>query len=374
MPPVDLAKMLGHRADSACSDRSGHRHPRRPLRRRPDVRQAERLAAAQAEQIGIAQADLYPAIFVNGSLGYSAAALSRSVHEASALRQRRARRSNGTCSTTAGSSTPFVSRTRRSRNWSSRISRRCSAARKSRTASSLSCGRSSASNLLDESVEAAKEAVDIVDCSIRAGRRGDFNRYTLIEQNLLHAAGFVGAGPGQHRPGADSDLPRVGWRLGNAALRRSTAERRRGARCLPAMPRRLPTVSSRFPRRCRRRRTVPQPPPPAPRSNPMPSSRRPSSGAASPEPAFGNAEPAGQAGASRPPEPNVPWLEDVLPPECIGRRLAGAGAARDESPLSFLQRQHGRVLGGRHSGQNASLRPLCSSAPIAEANIRLDSR
>ena len=42
------------------------------LRRRPDVRQAERLAAAQAEQIGIAQADLYPAFSINGSLGYSA--------------------------------------------------------------------------------------------------------------------------------------------------------------------------------------------------------------------------------------------------------------------------------------------------------------
>ena len=42
------------------------------LRQRPDVRQAERLAAAQAEQIGIAQSDLYPAFYINGSLGYSA--------------------------------------------------------------------------------------------------------------------------------------------------------------------------------------------------------------------------------------------------------------------------------------------------------------
>ena len=42
------------------------------LRRRPDVRSAERLAAAQAEAIGIAEADLYPSFFINGSLGYSA--------------------------------------------------------------------------------------------------------------------------------------------------------------------------------------------------------------------------------------------------------------------------------------------------------------
>jgi NodT family efflux transporter outer membrane factor (OMF) lipoprotein len=42
------------------------------LRRRPDVRQAERLAAAQAEQIGIAQAALYPAFSITGDLGWSA--------------------------------------------------------------------------------------------------------------------------------------------------------------------------------------------------------------------------------------------------------------------------------------------------------------
>ncbi len=40
------------------------------LRRRPDVRVAERRAAARAEQIGIAEADLYPAISIQGTLGY----------------------------------------------------------------------------------------------------------------------------------------------------------------------------------------------------------------------------------------------------------------------------------------------------------------
>jgi outer membrane protein TolC len=42
------------------------------LRHRPDVRAAERRAAAQGEAIGIAQADLYPAFSINGTLGYSA--------------------------------------------------------------------------------------------------------------------------------------------------------------------------------------------------------------------------------------------------------------------------------------------------------------
>src|SRR4051812_16321123 len=46
------------------------------LRRRPDVRRAERLAAAQAEQIGIAETDWYPAISITGQLGWQAQNLS----------------------------------------------------------------------------------------------------------------------------------------------------------------------------------------------------------------------------------------------------------------------------------------------------------
>jgi NodT family efflux transporter outer membrane factor (OMF) lipoprotein len=72
MPPEDLQKRL-----------DGGRIPTAPvevavgipcdlLRRRPDVRRQERLAAAQCEQIGIAKADYYPAISINGTIGYSA--------------------------------------------------------------------------------------------------------------------------------------------------------------------------------------------------------------------------------------------------------------------------------------------------------------
>lgn len=44
--------------------------------RRPDIRAAERRMAAQFEQIGIAEADLYPTLTVSGTLGYQAARLS----------------------------------------------------------------------------------------------------------------------------------------------------------------------------------------------------------------------------------------------------------------------------------------------------------
>src|SRR5207253_1237342 len=46
------------------------------LRRRPDIRSAERQVAAQSAQIGVAEADLYPTIFVNGTLGWEASDLS----------------------------------------------------------------------------------------------------------------------------------------------------------------------------------------------------------------------------------------------------------------------------------------------------------
>ncbi len=42
------------------------------LRRRPDIRAAERQVASQSAQIGIAEADLYPRLAVNGFLGYAA--------------------------------------------------------------------------------------------------------------------------------------------------------------------------------------------------------------------------------------------------------------------------------------------------------------
>ena len=47
------------------------------LRRRPDVRVAERQLAAQSALIGVAEAELYPAITLLGTLGISATSGSR---------------------------------------------------------------------------------------------------------------------------------------------------------------------------------------------------------------------------------------------------------------------------------------------------------
>jgi NodT family efflux transporter outer membrane factor (OMF) lipoprotein len=47
------------------------------LRQRPDVRSAERQIAAQSAKIGVAEADLYPSFYINGTIGYEAQDLSK---------------------------------------------------------------------------------------------------------------------------------------------------------------------------------------------------------------------------------------------------------------------------------------------------------
>jgi len=69
MPPEDLALRLGDDAIPAPPPALAVGIPADLLRRRPDVRQAERLLAAQCAQIGVAEAELYPAFSINGYLG-----------------------------------------------------------------------------------------------------------------------------------------------------------------------------------------------------------------------------------------------------------------------------------------------------------------
>jgi NodT family efflux transporter outer membrane factor (OMF) lipoprotein len=72
MPPADLHDLIGEDRIPTPLPDVVIGIPADLLRRRPDVRRAERLAAAQSELIGIAQADLYPALSIDGTLGYQA--------------------------------------------------------------------------------------------------------------------------------------------------------------------------------------------------------------------------------------------------------------------------------------------------------------
>jgi NodT family efflux transporter outer membrane factor (OMF) lipoprotein len=71
-PPRDLKEELGVQPIPGAPTSVAAGIPAQLLTRRPDVRRAERLAAAQSAQIGIATAELYPHIAITGSIGVEA--------------------------------------------------------------------------------------------------------------------------------------------------------------------------------------------------------------------------------------------------------------------------------------------------------------
>ena len=71
MPPADLQSRLGERPIPPAPVEAVVGIPAQLLERRPDIRRAERAAAVQSEQIGIAEAEWYPHISIVGTLGYS---------------------------------------------------------------------------------------------------------------------------------------------------------------------------------------------------------------------------------------------------------------------------------------------------------------
>jgi NodT family efflux transporter outer membrane factor (OMF) lipoprotein len=72
MPVIDLAAQLQPAPIPTAPPQVAVGIPADLLRKRPDVRRAERQVAAQSAQIGIAEADLYPRLAVTGFIGYVA--------------------------------------------------------------------------------------------------------------------------------------------------------------------------------------------------------------------------------------------------------------------------------------------------------------
>jgi NodT family efflux transporter outer membrane factor (OMF) lipoprotein len=72
LPPRNLKEELGAANIPAVPASVAAGIPAQLLTRRPDVRRAERQAAAQSAQIGIATAELYPHIAITGSIGVEA--------------------------------------------------------------------------------------------------------------------------------------------------------------------------------------------------------------------------------------------------------------------------------------------------------------
>ncbi|HEX3726856.1 MAG TPA: efflux transporter outer membrane subunit [Pirellulales bacterium] len=83
MPPEDLQRVMGPGPIPTAPPEAVVGIPADLLRRRPDVRMAERQAAAQSAQIGIAEAEFYPHISIIGTLDYSAEKLGKLVEPGS---------------------------------------------------------------------------------------------------------------------------------------------------------------------------------------------------------------------------------------------------------------------------------------------------
>jgi NodT family efflux transporter outer membrane factor (OMF) lipoprotein len=77
MPVVDLASSFEPAEIPKAPPKIAVGIPAELLRRRPDVRAAERRVAAQSAQIGVAESDLYPRLTLNGFMGYAADDLDR---------------------------------------------------------------------------------------------------------------------------------------------------------------------------------------------------------------------------------------------------------------------------------------------------------
>ena len=77
IPPADLAARLGQAPIPTSPTGVVVGVPADLIRRRPDVRAAERAVAAQNAQVGVAEADYYPAFFISGSIGYEARDLNK---------------------------------------------------------------------------------------------------------------------------------------------------------------------------------------------------------------------------------------------------------------------------------------------------------
>jgi NodT family efflux transporter outer membrane factor (OMF) lipoprotein len=72
IPPEELRARLGPGPIPTAPVEAAVGMPADLLRRRPDVRKAERQAASQSAQIGVAEAEFYPHIAINGTWEYSA--------------------------------------------------------------------------------------------------------------------------------------------------------------------------------------------------------------------------------------------------------------------------------------------------------------
>ena len=267
IPATDLQYLLGTGPIPTVPPEVAVGIPAELLRRRPDVRQAERLAAAQAEQIGIAEAQLYPTFSITGAINWQAANF-KDLFTSNAF--------NGSIGPQFQWNILNYGRLRNNVLYQDALLKdlvvgyQATVLQASQDVENgiVTFLRSQVqAKLLEESVRAANKAVNIVVLQYECGAV-DFNRYATIEQALVTQQDLMAAGPGADRPGIGASVSGDGRRLGDSVARfggRACPRCRRiPTRCSKNCPPPLASPPMRAPE------TIPPPPVPPPVVQPAP--------------------------------------------------------------------------------------------------------
>jgi NodT family efflux transporter outer membrane factor (OMF) lipoprotein len=214
MPPEDLKARLGAGDIPTAPPDVAAGIPADLLRRRPDVRQAERAAAAQSAQIGIAEAEFYPHISLVGTLDYSSQSLHKLIEPGSLQGQvgpsyqwnilNYGRLLNNVRTQDALFQQLVVAYQNTVLTAAAEV--------ENGLVTYLKSQQQTKSQI--ESVEAAKKAVDIALVQYREGRV-DFNRVATLETNLVQQQNVLAQARGQIATGL-IDVYRAlggGWQI-----------------------------------------------------------------------------------------------------------------------------------------------------------------
>ena len=262
IPATDLQYLLGTGPIPTVPPEVAVGIPAELLRRRPDVRQAERLAAAQAEQIGIAEAQLYPTFSITGAMGWQATNF-KDLFTSNAF--------NGSVGPQFQWNILNYGRLRNNVLYQDALLKDLVVGYQATVLQASQDVENGIvtflhsqvqAKLLRESVDAANKAVNIVVAPVQRGAV-DFNRYATIEQTLVTQQDLMAQAQGQIAQGLVQVYRAMGggWeiRLSGRRPRCRRTRMRRGKSCpcrwrrLPVRaPEPIPDVLRSMIRRCRR--------------------------------------------------------------------------------------------------------------------------
>ncbi len=215
IPPEDLVRCLGAGPIPSAPSEVAIGIPCQLLTRRPNVRQAERLAAQQSAEIGVAISAAYPLVSISGNFGWQSNELKTLFTPAGfngsigpsfqwnilnygrILNNDRAQQASFQALVAAYQQTVLQAQA------------------DVETGLAAFLESQEQTKILQRSVTDAQKAVNVAWNQYQAGRT-DMTTVATVALTLVQQAEPVGHSAGQHRPRADHDLPGPRWRLGDS--------------------------------------------------------------------------------------------------------------------------------------------------------------